>query len=99
MSRVEFVPDHAGIAHILRSADMHEMVMDRTRAAAEFARRIAPVDTGDYQASIQAVDGGIGGYRRDRPIGLVVASVPYSVYVEADAHVMSRTRDIAEAGG
>ena len=102
---VHFELNSAGIAALLRSPEMHEFVMSRARGGAQFAGRIAPRRTGEYAASIHAEDGGLGGPRRDRVMGLIVASAPYSAAVEwgnAHAeqahHVLGRTLDIVQAG-
>lgn len=84
---VRFVLDPEGIAALLRSPEMHEFVMSRARGGAQFAARIAPRRTGEYAASIHAEDGGLGGPRRDRVMGLIVASAPHSAAVEwGNAH-------------
>lgn len=104
MPEIEFIPDSAGLAAILRSEPVHELVMDRARGGAAFAQRIAPRDTGEYAANIHAEDGGLGGRRRDRVMGLVVAEAPHSAAVEfgndrvEPHHVLTRTLDIVQAG-
>lgn len=105
MSTVEFTLDHEGIAELLRGPEMHQMVMDRARGGAAFAAHIAPVRSGEYAAGIVAEDGGLGGANRDRPMGLIVATAPYSAAVEwgnphqpHPYHVLARTIDIVEAG-
>ncbi|MFD6068617.1 MULTISPECIES: hypothetical protein [Amycolatopsis] len=105
MTDVEFVPDHRGLAHLLRGAEMHDLIMDRARGGAQFAEAIAPRRTGEYATGIRAEDGGLGGRRRDRPVGLIVATAPHSAAVEwgnarqnHPHHVLARTIDIVEAG-
>ncbi|WP_394360731.1 hypothetical protein [Amycolatopsis sp. SB7-3] len=105
MADVEFVPDHRGLAQLLRGAEVHGLIMDRARGGAQFAETIAPRRTGEYAAGIQAEDGGLGGRRRDRPVGLIVATAPHSAAVEwgndhqnQPHHVLARTIDIVEAG-
>jgi hypothetical protein len=39
-----------------------------TRECAEFARSIAPRQSGGYAAGLDADDGGLGGDRHDRPV-------------------------------
>lgn len=102
---VQFVPDEAGLAAILRSAAVHELVMDRARGGAAFAARIAPRRTGQYAAEIHAEDAGLGGPHHDRPMGLVVASAPYSAAVEwgnahqdHPHHVLGQTLGVVTAG-
>ncbi|MEV6906742.1 hypothetical protein [Amycolatopsis sp. NPDC051071] len=78
--------------------------MGRARGGAQFAQSIAPRRTGEYAAGIHAEDGGLGGRRRDRPVGLVVATAAPSAAVEwgndhqnHPHHVLARTIDIVEA--
>jgi hypothetical protein len=105
MPNIEFIPDRAGLGALLRGPEIHELVMDRARGGAQYAARIAPVDTGEYAASIHADDGGLGGPRHDRAVGLVVASAPHAAAVEwgnaardQAHHVLARTIDAIEAG-
>ncbi|SFO82442.1 hypothetical protein SAMN05421810_10179 [Amycolatopsis arida] len=105
MADVEFVLDHRGLAALLRGREMHDLIMNRARGGAEFAQRIAPRRSGQYVAGLRAEDGGLGGRRRDRPVGLIVASAPHSAAVEwgndrqaHPHHVLARTLDIVEAG-
>lgn len=105
MKDVEFVPDHRGLAELLRGPEVYDLVMDRARGGAQFAQSIAPRRTGEYAAGIQAEDGGLGGRRRDRPVGLIVAAAPHSAAVEwgnerqpHPHHVLARTIDAVEAG-
>jgi hypothetical protein len=48
MADVEFVPDHQGLAQLLRGAEVHGLIMDRARGGAQFAASIAPRRTGEY---------------------------------------------------
>lgn len=105
MAKVEFTPDHAGLGELLRGPEMHSMIMDRARGGAQFAQRIAPVRSGEYQASIHAEDAGLGGPAHDRVAGLVVADCEHAAAVEwGNAHqphayhVLARTLDVVEAG-
>ncbi|MEU3624850.1 hypothetical protein BS329_18050 [Amycolatopsis coloradensis] len=105
MADIEFVPDHRGLAQLLRGTEVHGLIMDRARGGAQFAETIAPRRTGEYAAGIQAEDGGLGGRRLDRPVGLIVATAPHSAAVEwgndhqnHPHHVLARTIDIVEAG-
>ncbi|MBB5154959.1 hypothetical protein [Saccharopolyspora phatthalungensis] len=105
MANVEFRLDHQGLAALLRGPEVHDLIMDRARGGAQFAQRIAPRRTGEYAANLRAEDGGLGGRRNDRPVGLIVATAPHSAAVEWGNecqphayHVLSRTIDIVEAG-
>ncbi|MFE0021909.1 hypothetical protein [Amycolatopsis sp. NPDC059021] len=105
MADVEFVPDHEGMAALLLGPEVHELVMGRARGGAQFAQGIAPHRTGEYAAGIRAEDGGLGGRRHDRPVGLIVATAPHSAAVEwgnshqpYPRHVLARTLDILDAG-
>lgn len=102
---VRFVPDHAGMAAILRSDEVRELVLDRARAGAEFAQHIAPRRTGEYAEGIHAEDGGLGGPRQDRAVALIVATSPHSAAVEwgnahqpHPYHVLGRTLDVVQSG-
>lgn len=104
MANVEFHPDHEGLAALLHGLEVHGLVLDHARGAAQFAQHIAPRKTGEYAAGIRAEDGGLGGRRHDRPVGLVVATAPHSAAVEwgnahqpHPHHVLARTLDIIEA--
>lgn len=105
MTDVEFVLNHQGMGELLRGPEIRQLVMDRARGGAEFAQRIAPHRSGDYAAGIQAEDGGLGGDRKDRRVGLIVATAGHSAAVEwgnahqpHPHHVLARTIDIVEAG-
>lgn len=102
--RVEFTLDHAGLGQLLRSAPIRELVLEAAEGGAEFARHIAPRETGEYVASIYVEDGGLGGRRRDRAMSLIVADVRHAAAVEFGTdhvpahHVLGRTIDIIETG-
>lgn len=104
MSTVEFQLDHQGIAAYLRSPEVRELVVAAAERGAEFARRIAPHETGEYAEGIHAGDGGLGGRRHDRHVGLIVATAPHSAAVEFGnahvpaQHVLGRTLAMIEAG-
>jgi hypothetical protein len=78
---------------------MRQLVIAHAEQGTEFALRIAPHDTGEYAAPIRVENGGLGGWRRDRAMALVVAEAPHSAALEfgIDAHpgyhVLSRTRE------
>ncbi|PKW15929.1 hypothetical protein [Saccharopolyspora spinosa] len=105
MSTVEVVLNHQGLGELLRGLETHELVMDRARGGAQFAQSIAPHRSGEYAAGIHAEDGGLGGPRQDRAVGLIVATAGHSAAVEwgnahqpHPHHVLARTIDIVEAG-
>ncbi len=104
MSDIEFIPDNAGLAAILLSLPVHQLVMDRPRGGAQLDQHIAPRQTGEHAVNIHAEDGGRGGWRRDRVMGLVVANAPHSAAVEfgnvqvEPHHVLARTLDVVQAG-
>lgn len=105
MADVRFIPDHEGLAALLRGPEVHQLVMDKARGGAAYAQSIAPVRTGEYAASIVAEDGGLGGHNRDRAMGLIIATAPHSAAVEwgnarndHPYHVLTRTIPIVETG-
>jgi hypothetical protein len=88
--------------HLLNAAWMEAEMRQRAEAAAEFARSVAPVDTGKYLASIE-VDSGThgtpGSAKQSRAWAEVRATSPEAAYVEwgnghdEGAHVMTKTLD------
>lgn len=68
-----FIPNPALLSELESSAGMKDALKEAAEAGASEARRIAPVDTGDYQDSIHVEEG--DGVQ-------LVADVPYAIYVE-----------------
>jgi hypothetical protein len=85
MARAVFKPNREGIGDLLASEGVESMLLDRAEQAASRARQIAPTDTGDYRASIEAavVDG-----RTRRAAAEVRADVDYALTVEARDRVL-----------
>lgn len=52
MALVKFVGNRVGYSEILHSAAMNAMLQGKGEAVASAARQSAPVDTGEYRASI-----------------------------------------------
>lgn len=95
--------DRAGFEeHLLNAPWMEAEMRRRAEAAAEFARSIAPVDSGEYVASIEVASGTHGtpgSAKQARAWAEVRATSADAVYVEwgnghdEGAHVMTRTLD------
>lgn len=105
LGKVTYVPDHEGLQAYLMGSDVRNMLMARARGAAQYAQRIAPVETGEYAASIHAEDGGIGGKKHDRAMVRIVATADHSAAVEwgnarhhTASHVLRQAGDVAEKG-
>ena len=95
---MRYKPDHAGVARYLRtSPELGALLAARADAGADADRAAAPVDTGDYAASIHTEDGGIvrvaGSARQSHR---VVADAPHSVFVELRDHPLQSAIDAIE---
>lgn len=76
--------DRAGLGRLLRSPGMQAEMRRRAELVAARARALAPVETGEYRASIR-VESGIrpaDGPRAARAVGRVIAGVPHALLVE-----------------
>lgn len=92
MSR--FVPNPRFEAELKRSTEMRAVVRHGAEAAAKEAKRLAPVDTGEYRASIKVVEAGDD--------ARVVAGAGHAGYVEfgtRDTPVFAPLRRGTEAAG
>lgn len=67
------------------SAGVKGLVDSITARVAATARSTAPVDTGEYRASIRAT-----GKRQKRYVGLVVATAPHAMIVESQTGNLAR---------
>lgn len=99
MASTRYVPNHKGIAELLVSPDMAEVMLAETEAAKEYAISTSPRgDTGNYSESF-TVDVDIRG---DRVTGVLTNTADYAHIVEWGAygyegeHVLSRTVDWIE---
>jgi hypothetical protein len=81
-----FKINHAGIARILKGKDAQAATDAKARQAAAFARSIAPVRSGDYQASIDVAQAPTP----NRARSVVRAQVPYALAVEARDNVLAK---------
>lgn len=54
---VRYEPDRAGLAMLARSAEMQQVADAAADAGVDYARSIAPVDSGAYRDSIHRVSG------------------------------------------
>lgn len=74
--------DGADFGAILRSPGVRDAVVDIADQVADRARALAPVDDGEYKASIAVRVVELGGNDRDRPEAYVVADVAHGAAVE-----------------
>lgn len=91
MARTRVELDHAGMRQLLKSAEVQDDLLHRAERVADVARAIAPVRSGRYKASIEAVDDPAASRARAR----VRATVPYAHLVEAHVRVLGRALDAA----
>ncbi|MGH3992728.1 MAG: HK97 gp10 family phage protein [Pseudonocardiaceae bacterium] len=96
---MRYEPNHAGVARYLAtSRDLGRLLAFRAGDGADAARAAAPVDTGDYAASIHAEDAGVvtvGGLS-PRQSYRVVADSEHSVFVELADHPLQSAIDAIE---
>jgi hypothetical protein len=86
-----FKLNHPGIQSYLDGDHGVEGLLEaRAAAVASAAKSSAPVDSGDYQASIHVETA-----HTDRMVKRVVADVSYAMVVEADTGNMARALDAA----
>ena len=79
-----------GIRQVLNSSGTRRVITAKADNVLAAAEASAPVDTGDYQASLRVVQA-----TTDRAVARVVADVPYAWAVEADTGNLSRALDHA----
>lgn len=90
MSRTRVSLNRRGMAQLLKSDMARDAIESPVERAAAKARADAPVDSGDYKASIEVVWG-----ETDRVVGRVVADIKYAAKVEADTGNLARALDAA----
>lgn len=81
MSLVNIETDEAAIQSLLATPAVKRDMRARGRRVVRSAQDTAPVDTGEYRASIHLEDGDEGGEV------LIVASADHSIYVEHGTRV------------
>ncbi|MFH9038497.1 HK97-gp10 family putative phage morphogenesis protein [Streptomyces sp. NPDC017966] len=89
--------DHAAIRALTRHETVQEAVQDTAERGRDYARSIAPVDTGQYRDSI--------GIREDGDEAEIVSDADHAPYVEYGTrhmegqHIFGRTLDHLKSGG
>lgn len=79
---MDYTPDHRETGRWLReSPEILAIVRGAAERGAEFLREIAPVDEGEYVASIH-VETGMDLLRGDRQAAFIVVDVPHAVAQE-----------------
>lgn len=97
---VRYKADYAGTGQLMRSAEMLAMLGEVAGHGAEFARSIAPRDTGEYADSIRVDSTRRGGSHKDRAEAQIIADSDHAAYVEwrDGYHVLERTLAFLEGG-
>jgi D-ribose pyranose/furanose isomerase RbsD len=90
MSLAKFIFKGAGVGEILNSSETRTMLTSKAEAVLSAAQSSAPVDSGDYQASLDIVQA-----TTDRAVVRVAATVPYANVVEANTGNLARALDAA----
>lgn len=96
---MDYDPDYRGMGRYLRlSPGLGQLLADRAEIGAQAARATAPVDTGEYAASIHTEDGGIVkvGNLSARQSYRVVADADHSIFVELRDHPLQGAIDAIE---
>jgi HK97 gp10 family phage protein len=89
--------DETAIKALTRHETVQVAVQDTAESGRDFARSIAPVDTGRYRDSIEVREDGDGAE--------IVSDVDYSAFVEHGTrrmegqHIFGRTLDHLKSGG
>lgn len=92
--KVIYVPDPKLAEEIMQSTQMLKHVSGLAKQGEDYAKSIAPEDTGEYKRSFKTTAGVIG----DRVMALIVNTAPHAVIVEVynngtGDRVMSRAAD------
>jgi hypothetical protein len=90
MARDKTVLNRRGVDELLNAADVRADLANRADAVEAEAKRIAPVDTGEYRDSIHRESA-----TTDRAVERVVASAPHAGLVEARTGVLVRALNAA----
>ncbi|MFF9210478.1 MULTISPECIES: HK97-gp10 family putative phage morphogenesis protein [unclassified Streptomyces] len=89
--------DEAAVKALTRHETVQQAVQDTAERGRDFARSIAPVETGKYRDSIEV--------RKDGDEAEIVSDVDYAPYIEygtrhaAGQHIFGRTLDALKSGG
>jgi hypothetical protein len=86
MARSGVKLNHAGMAALLKSAEIRAAVAPHAEQALAAAQAGAPVESGDYKASLH-----IEHDTTDRAVERVVADVDYAMVVEAKTGNLARS--------
>ena len=98
MAGIRYVRDMGGLRKLMTSQEMKDFLVRRAEAGAEYARGIAPRESGTYAGSIKVTSVRRGGPRRNRAEARVTATVPYGNDVEVRHRVLGRAVDVVERG-
>ena len=90
MSVTRFVLKSGGFKEMLNSGEARALVTSEAQAVLAAAQAGAPVDSGEYRASIHLEQD-----TTDRAVTRVVASAPHALVVEAMTGNMARALDAA----
>lgn len=85
MARPKVTLNHSGVESLLGAPGVRAACREQAEAVAERARATAPVDTGEYRASIHVVSD-----TTDRAVERVVADAPHAMIVEANTGNLAR---------
>ena len=88
MARAKVVLDHAGMKALLNDLGVRADLTSRMGPVLAAAQAGAPVESGDYKASIHLVQA-----TTDRAVVRVVADVSYAMSVEASTGNLARALD------
>ena len=92
MAKPKIELNSSGVRALLNDSGVRAFLAGKADAVAAAARSSAPVDSGDYQASIHRVSA-----TTDRAVERVVASAPHALGVEARTGNLARA--LASVGG
>lgn len=98
---VRYQPDYAGTGQLMRSIEMLAVMEHIAEGGANYARVIAPRETGEYADSITVDSTRRGGPHKDRAEARIVADSDHAAYVEWQDgyHVLERTLAFLEGSG
>lgn len=78
-----------------------QAALQAAQRGVQYARSIAPVRTGEYRRSLQAIPTKVNVGNQIREGAAIVTTSPHGVYVEwghSAKHVLARTADVVERG-
>lgn len=90
---IRFDPNSRGMDAILNSTDMQDAMVRVAEDAADYARSLAPVDSGEYRSSFTVERETFSGPRGTRKGAVVVNTAKHAADVEwgQDRHVLGQT--------